>query len=85
MLLKTLPEDRFVTLNYEDLVQNRASMLNDLFRFTGLEPQTNGAGDISTRSMQKSKGLSARERSRVEQLCETAYREQLENAIRLRP
>jgi len=84
ILLDELPSSQITTLSYEDLVQNRNAMLNKLFDFAELSRRRNAEGDISTRSMQKSAGLSKKQREIVSGLCDSTHAELMDGAIRLR-
>lgn len=74
MLIKAMPEDRFATCEYEELVKNKPVMLDKLFRFANLSSETSSAGEeISTRSLNKAKKLKSGSRVIVDKLCAEAY------------
>ncbi|MEM7220399.1 MAG: sulfotransferase domain-containing protein [Pseudomonadota bacterium] len=83
-LMETLPDDRMMTLRYEDLVTHKAAMMKSLGDFVGLAPAEAGE-KISTRSMKKAQGLGTRERRIVDELCGPGYERAMAESIRLQP
>jgi len=87
VLFDSLPDDRFTTCEYEDLVQKKPEILSKLFSFAGLSNSasyTQPGGEISSRSMNKADRLSESERTKVDSLCLEPYRDFQENRIRVR-
>ena len=81
-LADRLDREYFLTIQYEELVQNREALTRKLYNFVGLPQLVATSENISQRSMQKSKNLSSKERDRIEQICCSQYQATIESNTR---
>lgn len=72
-LLLSLPEERLIVLDYDELVESKELILPKLYRFLGLTYLPLYAEQIHSRSVDKSQKLSDQERQLVQKMCVQEY------------
>lgn len=72
-LLRSLPKEKLIVLDYDELVASKELILPKLYQFLNLTYHSNYAEQIHSRSVDKSQKLSDEERQIVQKMCVEEY------------